>query len=151
MREAITAIRQVRADYNIALGKVIDAVLVGATPAALALFKAEGALIENLARARITVAGGAPPGAAAHVLLAGGSQVIVPLAGTVDLDKECRKLGEELSQLEKQLVSLEQRLANENFTARAKPEVVEAERKKAGEWRTRREQLAAKKKALCGG
>jgi valyl-tRNA synthetase len=150
VRAAITAIRQVRADYNISLGKVIDATLVGATPAELELFESERALIENLARAKVTVAKSAPSGAAAHVLLGGGSQVIVPLAGTVDLDKECKKLGEELSQLEKQLVSLEQRLANENFIARAKADVVEAERKKAGEWRTRREQLAAKKKALCG-
>ncbi len=68
----------------------------------------------------------------------------------LDIGKECAKLGDELSQLEKQLASLEQRLGNENFTARAKPEVVESERKKLGEWRTRREQLAAKKRALCG-
>ncbi len=150
MREAVTAIRQVRADYNIPPGKIIDAVLVGANAAARTVLTEESALIGRLARANVSVVASPPSGAAAHVLLSDGSQAIVPLAGTVDVGKECAKLGDELSQLEKQLANLEQRLGNENFTARAKPEVVESERKKLGEWRTRREQLAAKKKALCG-
>ena len=150
-REAVTAIRQVRADYNIPPGKLIDAVLVGATAAARSVLSEEAALVGRLARATIAIADVTPAGAAAHVLLTDGSQVIVPLAGTVDVNKECAKLGAELASLEKQLASLEQRLGNENFTARAKPEVVESERKKLGEWTTRRAQLAAKKKALCGG
>ena len=150
VREAVTAIRQVRADYNVPPGKSVDATLVGATPAAGRVLAEESALIGRLARAAATTAAAAPAGAAAHVLLADGSHVVVPLAGTVDVNKECARLDQELSQLEKQLASLEQRLANENFTARAKPDVVEAERRKLGEWRTRREQLAGKKKALCG-
>jgi valyl-tRNA synthetase len=149
-REAVTAIRQVRADYNIPPGKLIDAVLVGTTTTEHTVLKEESALIGRLARATISVAGAPPAGAAAHVLLSDGSQVIVALAGTVDVNKECAKLGDELANLEKQLANLEQRLGNENFTARAKPEVVESERKKLGEWKTRRAQLAAKKKALCG-
>jgi valyl-tRNA synthetase len=149
-REAVTAIRQVRADYNIPPGKLIDAVLVGAAATARTVLNEEAALIGRLARATISLAGAAPAGSAAHVLLTDGSQVIVPLGGTVDVNRECAKLGDELASLEKQLASLEQRLRNENFTARAKPEVVESERKKLGEWKTRRTQLAAKKKALCG-
>ncbi len=149
-REAVTAIRQVRADYNIPPGKTIEAVLVGANASARTILTEESALIGRLARANVSVSASPLSGAAAHVLLSDGSQAIVPLAGTVDVGKECAKLGDELSQLEKQLANLEQRLGNENFTARAKPEVVESERKKLGEWRTRREQLAAKKKALCG-
>lgn len=149
-REAVTAIRQIRADYNVPPGKPVDAVIVSASAAARAVLTEESALAGRLARAAITVTAAAPSGGAAHLLLSDGTQVIVPLAGAVDLGKECKKLGDELVQLEKQLTSLEQRLANENFTARAKPEVVDAERRKLGEWRTRREQLAAKKKSLCG-
>ncbi|HET7564901.1 MAG TPA: hypothetical protein VFJ96_07895, partial [Gemmatimonadaceae bacterium] len=89
-------------------------------------------------------------GAAAHALLANGVQLIVPLAGTIDLEKECSRLSGELAQLEKQLAGLEQRLANPNFTTRAKPEVVEGERHKLREWSARREQLRNKVTALCG-
>ena len=52
--------------------------------------------------------------------------------------------------LEKQLTGLRSRLQNENFVSRAKPDVVEAERKKEGELSARREQLSAKVASLCG-
>jgi valyl-tRNA synthetase len=79
-----------------------------------------------------------------------GSEAVVLLAGLVDLEKECARVSSELAQLEKQLASLQQRLANDSFVSRAKPEVVEAERTKLGEWTARREQLAGKKRTLCG-
>jgi valyl-tRNA synthetase len=76
--------------------------------------------------------------------------VVLPLAGIIDVEKECARLKGELESLEKQLTGLRQRLQNENFVARAKPEVVEAERRKEQEWTARREQLAAKVASLCG-
>jgi valyl-tRNA synthetase len=84
-------------------------------------------------------------------VLTDGSEVVVPLGGVVDLAKECGKLRSELQQLETQLESLSKRLRNEGFTARAPAAVVESERKKESEWTKRREQLAAKVTALCGG
>jgi valyl-tRNA synthetase len=99
----------------------------------------------------VSVADAAPTGeAAAHQVLADGSEVIVPLAGTIDIAQECARLQQELAGLEKQLDGLRQRLANENFVSRAKPEIVEAERQKEREWSARRERLAAKVKTLCG-
>jgi hypothetical protein len=41
------------------------------------------------------------------VLLSDGSHVVVPLAGAIDVEKECARLGGDLAQLEKQLASLE--------------------------------------------
>ncbi|HEY9450098.1 MAG TPA: hypothetical protein VIQ60_10100, partial [Gemmatimonadaceae bacterium] len=79
-----------------------------------------------------------------------GSHITVPLAGVVDLERECARLSGDLERLEKQLVGLAQRLGNEKFTTRAKPEVVEAERRKYEEWSARREQLRGRVKALCG-
>jgi valyl-tRNA synthetase len=74
----------------------------------------------------------------------------VLLAGLVDVAKECARVSSDLAQLEKQLGALEQRLANESFVSRARPDVVESERKKLEEWSARREQLTSKKRALCG-
>ncbi|HMI47149.1 MAG TPA: hypothetical protein VK481_00600, partial [Gemmatimonadaceae bacterium] len=88
---------------------------------------------------------------AAHSVLADGSEVIVPLGGLVDVTKECGKLRSELEQLETQLGTLSKRLRNPGFTERAPAAVVEGERKKETEWIKRREQLADKVKALCGG
>jgi valyl-tRNA synthetase len=68
----------------------------------------------------------------------------------IDVSRECARLRAELEQLEKQLSGLIQRLGNENFVARAPAHVVDAERAKLDEWTTRRDQLAAKLRTLCG-
>jgi valyl-tRNA synthetase len=142
-------VRSIRSDYAIPPGKVIDAVMESRTNASL--FATHAALIGQLGRASITI-GGTPAGAgAAHSVLSDGSELIVPLGGLVDLTKECGKLRGELEQLEIQLHALSKRLRNEGFIGRAPASVVESERKKEEEWIKRREQLAEKVKALCGG
>jgi len=149
VREVVSAVRQIRSDYAIPPGKSIEAVIQSRANAGL--FADHARLIGQLARVGVKV--GAPPtdAAAAHSVLTDGSEVVVPLGGVVDLAKECGKLRSELQQLEIQLESLSKRLRNEGFTARAPAAVVESERKKEEEWTKRREQLAAKVTALCGG
>ena len=149
VREAVTAIRQVRSDYAIPPGKSIDAVIRSA--GSMPIFKAHEQMIGRLTRAVVRAGGDSPGSGAAHVLLSDGSEVIVPLEGVVDLDRECARLRGELEQLETQLHALSQRLRNEGFTSRAPASVVEAERKKEQDWIRRREHLAEKVKALCGG
>ncbi len=148
VRDAVTALRQIRSDYNLAPGKIVDAVIV-ADGAARATYDDERALIGRLARATVTLSDSTPVEAAAHALLPGGASVIVPLAGLVDLDRECTKLRTELTQLEKQLGALESRLANEGFLSRAPQDIVAAERRKAVGWSERRDQLRDKLRALC--
>jgi valyl-tRNA synthetase len=147
--EAVDAIRQLRGEYGIAPGRALDGAVIPAA-AARPIFGEEAALIERLTRCTLTVAHTAPAGVAAHQVLSDGTEIVLPLADAIDLDKECARLRAELEGLEKQLTALRGRLQNENFVARAKPEVVETERRKEQEWSARREQLAAKVVALCG-
>jgi valyl-tRNA synthetase len=149
VRDTVVALRQVRAEYNVPPGKTIDAVIVAA-PAAGATFADEAGTLSRLARANVRVASAAPTEAAAHAVLSGGSALAVPLAGLIDVGKECARLRQELAGLEKQLAALERRLADEKFTARAPAHVVEAERAKQAEWTTRRQQLTEKVRTLCG-
>jgi len=150
VRESVIAVRQLRAEYNVPPGTVVTGVLVGATPDTRAVLQRESALIDHLARASFSVADTPPTGTYAHGLMSDGSHVIISLAGAVDLQRECARLSNDLAQLEKQLTALDARLRNVNFTQRARPEVVEAERRKYQEWSARREQLEGKVKALCG-
>ena len=149
VREAVSSVRQIRSDYAIPPGKSIDAVIQ--SRANSGLFTDHARLIGQLARATVNVGSSPTDAAAAHAVLTDGSEVIVPLGGVVDLAKECGKLRGELGELETQLQTLSKRLLNEGFTSRAPAAVVESERKKEDEWTKRREQLAAKVKALCGG
>ena len=149
VRATIGALRQIRSDYAIPPSHT----LVGHVMAPADLLEAlagEQTLVTRMARCELT-ATPAPAGAAAHAVLAGGVELVVPLAGAVDLDKECAKLRGELTGLEKQLASLRARLANEKFITQAPADVVASEREKAGEWSTRADLLRAKVKDLCGG
>ena len=157
LRLAVSELRTLRAEYNVPPGKPIDAVVVpgrgeveGRRLDTRALFEAEAPTIARLARTTLRVQEDAPTEAAAHAVLPGGTSLVLPLAGLVDVAKECARLRGELASLEKQLGALEARLSNEGFTSRAPEQVVEAERRKRDEWRTRREQLASKVRQLCG-
>ncbi|MGQ0649463.1 MAG: valine--tRNA ligase [Gemmatimonadaceae bacterium] len=150
VREAVVAIRQLRADYGIPPGKMISG-FARASHAARASLAAEAGTIEKLSsRCTLSLVEETPAGSAAHQVLSDGTEIILPLAGMIDVDKECARLKGEVETLDKQLVGLRARLANENFVARAKPDVVEAERGKERDWTSRREQLAAKVASLCG-
>jgi valyl-tRNA synthetase len=142
-RDAVQAIRSVRSEYNVNPGAWVDAVLVA--PAAIgALLDAQVATIGSLARARVTLAAENPGGASAQLLLRDGVELVVPLAGMVDLEKEKQRLQVELDQLETQLQALDGRLANEKFVSKAPPALVEAERAKAEDWRSRCALMRAK-------
>ena len=133
-REAVQSIRQVRAEYNVTPGAVISATVIPSGNAdALAT---QSTVIGSLSRATVTVSVLAPPEAAATVV---GQRVSVhvPLAGMIDLGKERARLQGEIMQLEGPLETLLARLANEQFTAKAPPAIVEAERAKAAEWQSR--------------
>jgi len=149
VREAVSAVRQIRSDYAIPPGKLMDVVIQ--SPGNGPLFTEQGPLIGRLSRSTVKVGGQTPDAGAAHSVLADGSEVVVPLGGLVDIEKECGKLRSELEQLETQLDTLSKRLRNPGFTTRAPAAVVEGERKKETEWIKRREQLAEKVKSLCGG
>ncbi|MGZ3564475.1 MAG: valine--tRNA ligase [Gemmatimonadaceae bacterium] len=158
VREAVSAVRQIRSDYAIPPGKSVDAMIQ--PRAGDQLFAQQAGQIGQLSRASVKIEGtgsmaipvpGLAGSGAAHAVLSDGTEVVVPLGGLVDLTKECGKLRAELEQLETQLAALSKRLRNPGFTSRAPAAVVEGERKKEEEWTTRRQQLSEKVKALCGG
>jgi valyl-tRNA synthetase len=148
LREVVVGIRQIRGEYNVPPGQMIPALLVGADDLAPVLER-DGALVARMARAELTIAAVAPSGSAAHVVLRAGGEVVLPLGGLVDVARERARVEEDLAQLTKQLTSLEARLANPGFTAKAPPAVIEAERAKASEWKARAAQLTAKLDALA--
>jgi len=70
-----------------------------------------------------------------------GCEVYVPLAGVVDVEKELDRMKKEIANLEKLTAGIDAKFANPNFAARAKPEVVEAERHRRAEFSSKLERL----------
>ncbi len=149
VREVVDAIRRLRAEYSVPVGEQLAAHVVSASAARRSVLEQEDAFITRIARCKLS-AEPAPAGAAAHAVLPNGVELVLPLAGLVDLDKEVAKLRGELEALDKQLTALRGRLANEQFTAKAPPELVNAERAKERDWTARRHQLDVKVRSLCG-
>jgi valyl-tRNA synthetase len=68
-------------------------------------------------------------------------EVVVPLAGVVDLDAEARRLEAEKAKIESELARIDGKLANEKFVTRARPEVVQKERDKKATLESERDKL----------
>ncbi len=146
-REIVMAARQTRSEYAVAPKTVVHAVLVAPTELH-GLLASQLETIGSMANTRLTLATAAHEPAAAHALLSNQVELVVPLAGLIDVNKEVAKLKVELDGLSRQLQLLDGRLTNEKFTAKAPPELVAAERAKAEEWRAKCAQLEAKIAAL---
>lgn len=82
------------------------------------------ATIDRVARLESSQFGDAPDGASMQ-LVVDGETMIVPLDGVIDIEAEKARLAKAFETVSKEAKSLEGRLGNENFVARAKPEAVE--------------------------
>ncbi|ADL12058.1 valine--tRNA ligase [Acetohalobium arabaticum] len=68
-------------------------------------------------------------------------EVILPLAGMVDLKKEIERLKDELDEVKYEIERAEGKLANEGFVNNAPEELVEEEREKVKDYKAKKEQL----------
>jgi valyl-tRNA synthetase len=148
-RAAVSAARELRAEYAIPPGTLVRAVVV-ASGAAAHGFDTQREMIARLARLDLSVAAERPAELAAHALLPGGAELSLLLGGAIDVEKERTRFAQDLAQLDQQLAGLTARLGNEKFLAKAKPEIVEGERAKQAEYGQRAEALRRKIAALGG-
>jgi valyl-tRNA synthetase len=113
-----------------------------------ATFEGERDTIVRLAQLESLALDGVQKGVGAHAVFGDGSEVVVALEGTIDVQQECRRLSDELGRLDNQLKGLAARLTNESFVSRAPQDVVAKEREKEKAWRDQRDVLAGKLKSL---
>ncbi|PZS00662.1 MAG: valine--tRNA ligase, partial [Candidatus Chloroheliales bacterium] len=72
------------------------------------------------------------------------ADIFLPLAGLVDMEAERKRIAAEIAEAERDIQNAERLLANDNFTARAKPEVVQKERDKLAAARDRLARLTSR-------
>jgi len=137
----VTAVRNIRAQYHVDPGARIPVFV--RTPAgeeAVVTETIEG--IRQLARVTdVEIGPGVVKEKGSAATPIGGFEVVVPLAGVVDLDAEIRRLETEKTKIEEELVRTDKKLGNEKFVTRAKPEVVEKEQEKKARLESERDKL----------
>ncbi|WP_211221274.1 valine--tRNA ligase [Ktedonobacter racemifer] len=150
LQEAITRIRDARNQMNVESARRIPVIM--AAGEYVVMLKEQSPLIQFLARteepqlhtileSKIEQAMG---------LLAGSVEIYLPLAGMVDIAKELERIDKEIAQAQQECARLQGKLSNENFVAKAKPEVVAKEREKLVAQEERVTKLETRRAQLAG-
>ena len=84
------------------------------------------------ARRSIRGTGDRPKGAATAVV--GATEIYLPLDDLINLDEERGRLAKEVGKIEDELARVQKKLGNSDFLAKAKEEVMQKERDKAGQF-----------------
>jgi valyl-tRNA synthetase len=149
--ELVRGVRNVRDEYAVEPGRKITALAAPNTYSAL--IERYGYLFArlcNVSSVRLMTPGEQTPAQAASVV-AGEITLYLPLADLVNLQAECDRLGKEQEKLQEQIGRSQGMLANEQFVARARPEIVERERTKLADLQASAAQIAERLAALCNG
>ena len=128
--EIIKAVRNIRAEMNVAPGKKAEIIVVAA--ADHEVIKASADMIRHLAggsKVEIVASLEQKPAQAGSAVLP-GVEIFVPLRGLLDLEKETARLEKEIAQTVKEQERLEGKLNNPGFISKAPVEVVDKEREK---------------------
>ncbi len=131
VQETITAIRNLRKQVNLSPGLEIEITVNVAEEGQKELFNEYQNYFSKLAKVttmNININGEKVSGAIAAVVR--NIEIYLPLSGLVDLDKEQAKLEKQIQKLEKELSGIERKLNNDKFIQNAKPEIVEKEKDK---------------------
>ncbi len=133
IQEVVTAVRAVRARYQVPPRTEVD-VVVKATGADALVIEVEAAHVRALAGvADLVVDAEATKPPHAAVAVAAGMELFIPLVGIVDFEHERARVAKELQAAEAELRRLTRKLSNEGFLAKAAAEVIEKDRTKAAE------------------
>ncbi|MEX9755018.1 valine--tRNA ligase [Providencia vermicola] len=131
IKEAIIAVRNIRAEMNISPGKPLDVLLRSASQDAKRRVAENKNFIKSMARlASITVLADSEEAPVSVTKLVSGTELLIPMAGLIDKDAELARLDKELEKVIKEIDSIESKLANEGFVSRAPAAVVEKERER---------------------
>lgn len=150
IKEVIVAVRNIRAEMNIAPGKPLDVILRGADDNAkrrvsdnIGFLKAMGRLADIRPLAESEEA------PLSVTKLVSGAELLIPMAGFIDKDAELARLDKELEKVEKDITTLDSKLSNDGFVSRAPEAVVAKERERLATCLSAKEKLIAQKVSIA--
>jgi len=141
LMDIVRGIRNVRAKYNVVMGKRVAAtVAAGAATAALNTLKAVLVSLARLDADALNIVAETPPLAQSASVVVGDVVAYLPLAGLVDFAAERVRLQKSRDNLEKRITGSQKRLAGP-FAEKAPAHIVEAERGRLVEMQTEAAQV----------
>ncbi|OEG63035.1 MAG: valine--tRNA ligase, partial [Halanaerobium sp. MDAL1] len=146
----IKAVRNIRNEMKVNPGRRIKA-LLAAPEEKMAILKEGREYIENLARIKDLKIGGdeleRPDKVSTSIVKE--VEVILPLEGMIDLDKEIERMEKEIEEMDFEIKRAEGKLSNKGFVNNAPQDLVEGEKQKLKEYQEKKEKLIERKKELA--
>jgi valyl-tRNA synthetase len=125
--DLVSEIRSVRSEMGVPAAAQLPLILVEPGPEILFYARTWGETIARLARvSAVEFAGAVPPGSVQIIVR--GALAAIPLGGIVDIAAERARLVKEIAKERKEIATIDGKLGNADFIARAPEEVVEENR-----------------------
>ena len=128
LKEIISAIRNIRGEANVSPSKKIEVIFKTADENARNILQNNAKILDKLANVEKYEFNVEIPKLVGFRLV-DTTEIYVPLAELIDLDKEIEKLEKKIEKTQVELDKVLKKLSNENFVNRAIPEAVEKERR----------------------
>ena len=128
LKEIISAIRNIRGEANVSPAKKIEVIFKTVDENAKNILQNNAKILDKLANVEKYKFDAQIPKLVGFRLV-DTTEIYVPLADLIDLDKEIEKLEKSIEKVQKDLDRTLNKLSNENFVKRAKPEAVEKEKR----------------------
>ena len=138
----ISDIRSVRSDMNVPPAAKAPLQVKGASAATLARFDSHNDIILRMARLSGVEPVAETAKGAVQIIL-GEATLALPLAELIDVSAEKQRLTKEIDKVEVEIKKIAAKLANENFVAKAPPEVVEENQERKADAEATRDKLSA--------
>ena len=143
LQQFVLGVRQIRSGYDIKPGKPLAVLLNNGSSKDKQLLNHNESMLKNLARLEsITWMDEGDKIPESATALVGEMQILIPMAGLIDIAAERERLNKEIDYNKGFIVKLEGKLANENFVSRAPEKVVAMERQKLSETQSKLNSLS---------
>jgi valyl-tRNA synthetase len=116
LKQAIVAVRNIRAEMNIAPGKPLELLLRGCSADAMRRVTTTKSFLLNLARLEsITVLPADDKGPVSVTKIIDGAELLIPMAGLINKEDELARLAKEVAKIEGEIARIEGKLSNEGL------------------------------------
>ncbi|HSH47673.1 MAG TPA: class I tRNA ligase family protein, partial [Halomonas sp.] len=150
LKGVIVAVRNVRAEMNIAPGKPLEVLLTKGGDSDRRRLADNRRFLAKLAKLdSIDWLDDPAEAPLSATQLVGELEVLVPMADLIDKDAELARLNKEIDRQEKAIGAVEKKLGNESFIAKAPAAVVEKERAKLADVQTARRLLVEQRDKIA--
>ncbi|ASV68817.1 MULTISPECIES: valine--tRNA ligase [Cytobacillus] len=149
--EIIRSVRNIRAEVNTPLSKKIDMLIKTKDENVQKVLSKNVGYIERFCNPeQLTIAIDAKAPDKAMTAIVTGAEIILPLAGLINIDEEIARLQKEWDKLNKEVERVQKKLSNEGFIKKAPEKVISEEKAKEQDYSEKRSAVEARMNELKG-